>query len=470
MIGTAAPAHGQSVQWVRQFGTMDYDNALAVTTDPSGDVYVGGTTRAALPGQTSAGKDDAFLAKYDLSGNVVWFRQFGTSGEDGILAEATDAAGYIYAAGFAGGQTSIAGTAGLLAKYDSAGNQLWMRQFGAPDFSTHAFSVAADAAGDLYLIGSSANIFGFESFLAKFSASGQQQWSRVVSGASHVATDNVGHVYVVSGTRSDAQDVDVTIAQYDALGNQVWLRQFGSAIDDFPEGVDVNALGDIYIAGRQEGFDPQASFLAQYDTAGNQHWVRSFTGENFPPLAMSVVTDATGNAFVGGFTPGTFPGTTSTGLFDAFVVQYDRAGTERWVTQFGTTEGEDVRSIAVDDTGNVYVAGLTSGAFPGETLLGGTDAFLARLVTAPISVEGRVAETRKALAGMTIAAGIRQSLDQKLASGQRSAATGRQDATCGLLTAFINEVSAQDGKGLTGDQAALLRSPIDAIRAESGCR
>src|SRR3954468_3256473 len=68
MIGTAAPAHGQSVQWVRQFGTMDYDNALAVTTDPSGDVYVGGTTRAALPGQTSAGKDDAFLAKYDLSG------------------------------------------------------------------------------------------------------------------------------------------------------------------------------------------------------------------------------------------------------------------------------------------------------------------------------------------------------------------------------------------------------------------
>jgi hypothetical protein len=471
MMAAAVPAHGQTLQWARQFGTAGYDAASAVTTDAAGNIYVGGVTRGVLPGQASAGNGDAFVSRYAPSGDLIWFRQFGTAGEDGILAEATDVAGYVYVAGFMGGETSIRGTAGLLAKYDSAGNQLWLRQFGPADFSTAAVDVDTDPAGNVYVAGSAANVFGRESFLAKYSASGQQLWSHSIITSTldpmALATDKFGHVYVVG--RGGFNGADAVIAQYDELGNQVWQRQFGTASNELPQDVATDALGDVYIVGLQDGYDLEASFLAQYDTAGNQNWVRTFSAESFPPWAMTVAADAEGNAFVAGFVFGPFAGETSAGHFDAFVLQYDRAGTQRWVRQFGTPEQDEFTDIAVDDAGNIYVAGTTPAAFAGETHLGSIDAVLARLTATRPGINERIAETRSTLAGMAIAGGIRRSLEQKLASAQRSVDAGHTDAICGPLTAFANEVSAQDGKQLTAFQAALLRTSIGVPLAEAGC-
>lgn len=468
MMWVAPPAHGQDLQWVRQFGTAAYDAASAVTTDGSGHIYVGGVTRGTLPTQTSAGNGDAFVARYDPAGAVVWFRQFGTSGEDGIAAAATDAAGNVYAAGFIGGATSIAGTAGLLAKYDAAGNQLWSREFGTSGFSTSAIDLDADGAGNVYVLGTMANVFGSESFLTKYSAAGDQLWTRPISAAlqpTDLATDTFGNVYIVGRSADDA-----FIAQHDALGNQVWLQQFGTASIDVPQGVATNALGDVFVVGLQDGYDLEAAFLAQYDAAGNQNWLRSFTAETFPPWAMTVAADAQGNAFIAGFVFGTFAGETSAGHFDGFVLQYDRAGTQGWVRQFGTPAQEDVRGIALDLAGNIYVAGSTPGTFAGETSLGETDAFVARFAAADqVSLGDRLGAARTTLAGMTLPDGIRRSLDAKLAAAQRLAEAGNISGICGPLTAFANEVSAQEGKKLTPDQATVLRGAISIAVAEAGC-
>jgi len=48
IIESASPAQGQTLQWVREFGTADYDHAWAVTTDRAGNVYVGGVTRGGV--------------------------------------------------------------------------------------------------------------------------------------------------------------------------------------------------------------------------------------------------------------------------------------------------------------------------------------------------------------------------------------------------------------------------------------
>lgn len=466
MMGIA-PAQAQTLQWVRQFGTAAHDAADAVTTDAAGNIYVAGVTRGVLPTQTSAGNGDAFVARYDPSGGSVWVRQFGTTGEDGILAAATDAAGNLYLAGFIGGETSIRGTDGLLAKYDSAGNQLWVRQFGPPDFSTSAVDVDTDPAGNVYVLGRMGNLFGQAALLAKYTPAGDQLWSHPMSAPldpSHLATDTAGHVYVVGRTGTDA-----FIAQYDEVGSQVWLRQFGTPSQDLPQGVATNALGDVYVVGLQDGYDLEASFLAQYDAAGNQNWVRSFTADSFAPWAMSVAADAEGNAFVAGFVWGTFGGEATAGQFDAFVLQYDRAGTERWVRLFGTPDQERVSDVAVDGAGNVYVSGTTPGTFAGETSSGASDAFLARLTIPQVSIPGRISDTRTTLAAMTLADGIRRSLDAKLATALRSAEAGNMNATCGPLTAFANEVSAQDGKQLTSGQAVLLRGAVGMALAEAGC-
>src|SRR5439155_1266491 len=118
--------------WTRQFGTSADDLADAVAVDGTG-VYMAGFTGGTLPGQTSAGGVDAFLRKYDSSGNVLWTRQFGTSAYDSAVAIAADGTS-VYVAGFTGGtllgQTSAGGYDAFLRKYDSSGNVLWTRQFG----------------------------------------------------------------------------------------------------------------------------------------------------------------------------------------------------------------------------------------------------------------------------------------------------------------------------------------------------
>ena len=48
----------------------------------AGGIYVTGCTDGTLEGQTSSGGDDAFLVRFDTAGNLLWIRQFGSAGDD----------------------------------------------------------------------------------------------------------------------------------------------------------------------------------------------------------------------------------------------------------------------------------------------------------------------------------------------------------------------------------------------------
>lgn len=71
-----------SIAWTRFLGTPADDFGRAVAIDPAGDVYVTGTTAGTFDGQAQAGMTDAFLAKFDSAGNRLWVSQFGSVGDD----------------------------------------------------------------------------------------------------------------------------------------------------------------------------------------------------------------------------------------------------------------------------------------------------------------------------------------------------------------------------------------------------
>lgn len=199
--------------WTRQFGTSADETAYSVAAGSSG-VYLAGYTDGSFPGYTNAGLGDAFLGKYDANGNPVWTpRQLGTPGEDIAFGVAVDASGaYItgYVWGTLPGQTSAGSYDAFLRKYDNSGNILWTRQFGtsSPDV---ARGVAVSSTG-VYVAGHTPGTFsgqqsagGEDAFLRKYDTTGKLKWtSQFGTSADDEANgDAVGAsgLYVAGSTR-----------------------------------------------------------------------------------------------------------------------------------------------------------------------------------------------------------------------------------------------------------------------------
>lgn len=245
--------------------------------------------------------------------------------------------------------------------------ELWTRQFGTRG-SDIAHSAAVDRAGNIYITGSTTgaftgqNLFG-GAFLRKYDSGGNELWTRQFGqsydAASSVAVDNSGNVYVAGQTLFDA-----FLSKYDSGGNELWTRQFGTPGFDAAYSVAVDNNGNIFVAGRSENDD---AFLCKYDADGNQKWLQQFGGL-LVDIAYSVSVDGAGNAYVAGLMGQLLP--TESGPqkdYDAFLRKYDSAGSVVWSRQIDGGWGIDrAYSVVVDNAGNVYVAGETTGYFQGK--------------------------------------------------------------------------------------------------------
>lgn len=264
-----------NVLWTRQFGSSDFDTALAVALDASG-TYVAGRTEGTLPGETSAGSVDAFLRKYDPTGNVSWTRQFGTSAADWADGLAVDSSG-AYVAGLTGGtfpgEASSGGDGGdaFLRKYDPTGNVSWTRQFGTSAVDW-AYSVALDASG-LYVAGLT--------------------------------------VGTLAGETSSGGG-DGFLRKYDLIGNVLWTRQFGSSSGDAAFAVTIGGSG-VYVVGQTDA----DSFVRKYDASGELLGLERVATAGFDSAKAVAVSEA--GLYVAGETTGAFPGETNAGGVDAFL-------------------------------------------------------------------------------------------------------------------------------------------------------
>jgi Beta-propeller repeat len=211
-----------------------------------------------------------------------------------------------------------------------------------------------------------------------------------VDAATDVFADSSEGVYVVGFTDDTLPDQtsqggrDAFIRKYNSDGDEIWTRQFGTSNPETANGVSGDSSG-VYVVGLQHdndiGFGD--AFIRKYNSDGDEIWTRQF-GTSDNDEARGVSADSSG-VYVAGVTSGEFPGESSSGDADIFVRKYNSDGDEIWTRQFGTSELDFVGKvqggggISVDSSG-VYVAGQTSGGtFPDQTSEGDVDAFLAKL-------------------------------------------------------------------------------------------
>jgi hypothetical protein len=400
-VTVAGAAEAPQVEWTRQFGTPGFDVARAMAPDAS-SVYVFGAAGGALPGQTFAGgPDDVFLRRYDLAGNELWTRQFGTAGDDfpGSGPIALDDSG-IYVVGLTDGAFPGQVNAGsydvFVRKYDYDGNEVWTRQFGTAGYD-QAEGIDAGRGG-LFIAGFvegalPGQVHGgsFDAFVRRYDYDGNEVWTRQLGGSGSedfhgAAMDKTG-VYVAGSvtTLPDFEgNSDALVARYSLDGNELWTRQFGTALEDHLGGIAVRH-GAVYVAGYTFGTLPgqtsaggRDAVVRRYDTDGNEMWTRQFgTSRGDGNALMGIAVDGRG-VYVASIVGAAFPGYTSAGASDAFVRQYAPDGTELFTVQFGSPGPDSAQAVAADDSA-VYLAGRVGGPLPGQTHSGNQDAFVVKL-------------------------------------------------------------------------------------------
>jgi hypothetical protein len=375
-----------------------------VGADETG-VYALGGISGALPGQTYAGgPDDVFLRKYDHAGNELWTDQFGTSGDDFPAGAVAIDESAIYVGGLTTGAlvpgVPNAGDYDLFVRrYDANGNAIWTDQFGGSDFDE--IEGIVDYGGKVFVAGTTLSALpgqnsggSWDGLVRAYDEQGNALWTRTFGGAGSadfhgLAADKTG-VYAV-GSLSPGPDftgeIDVLLVKYDFAGNLLWVRPFGTEGEDHAEGVAA-WHGHVYVAGFVAGTLPgQVSaggadmFVRKYDSNGSVVWTRQFgTPANDTARVKRVSTSGRGVFLAGTVASGqALPGQTSAGGLDAFVRQYSHTGEEIWTLQLGTSGNDQVRSVAAGEMDDIYLSGLTSGAFLGFTNAGGNDGFVSRI-------------------------------------------------------------------------------------------
>jgi hypothetical protein len=332
-LGAPVTAQAQAnYLWVQQAGSPGDDMATASAAF-YGDVFTVGHTTGQLGADPSMGGWDAFLVKHDLSGSQQWVRQLGSSGDERAQGVAVGEDGSIYVVGNTWGSldgyANSGGTDIFLARYDAAGDLQWVRQLGS---SSDDFATSIAVSGD---------------------------------GTIAVAGYTLGSI----GGAINAGAYDVLVATYDAAGNTIWTRQYGTSGDDRAQGVGTVWGGDIYVAGHTAGaLDGNARlggtdlFLTKFDGSGARLWTRQH-GNTSANFAQGLALDWNGNVYVAGYTWGALDGQANTGLYDGMLLKYDSSGARLWTRLFGTTSPDYATGVAVDWNGdNIYVAGSTSGA------------------------------------------------------------------------------------------------------------
>jgi len=390
LVAFGIPAMAQKLAWESQFRSSGGgDQCTSAAVDSSG-VYVAGFLGAVgtMPGQTGSGRGpDSFVRKYDTSGNELWTRQFGT-GKPVFAFGAAAGGGGVYVVGQATGtfpgQMQNLNEQGFVIKYDTKGNQQWVREFGSstPNTSVFAHAVAADSSG-VYVVGVTDGALpgqmGFgngscpcgSAFIRKYDPSGTELWTHEFSltgneGANGVAVNSTG-VYVVGEAAGVFPNANVDssgffnfwVRKYDANGKEQWTSQFGpgqhmraAAVD----GTGVYAVGNMgggALPGQTSsgGYD---AFAKKYDLNGNPLWARQF-GTGASDIPYGAGSDGSG-VFLVGNTLGILPGQTSSGGYDAYIRKYDTSGNDLWTLQFGRTSDDRATGVAANSSG-VYISG-----------------------------------------------------------------------------------------------------------------
>ena len=411
-------------QWTRQLGTTGYDSSQDIAVDSNGNLFLVGFVRGELDGHPYAGRPavpggrgDAFITKYDASGNKLWTDVLGTAEDDGFEGVAVDSEGNAYVVGQShdslNGNVHAGSSDGFFAKYNPEGTLLWSRQIGTDGHDTLK-KIVSDNKDNFYTVGHTEGLLdgttshtGVDALIVKWDSDGNPLWTRQLtstawsgSTANDVAFDPVTGDIIITGFvtgslngETSTGDHDAFVARYDSKGTLLWNRQLGSTGWDAASAIELDSDGNIYISGvvpeslnGDPAFGERDFFVAKYDREGNLSWTEQL-GTTGHDIAYGIEVDSNGQVYMSGHVGGSLDGNEHSGTIDAFLTGFDTHGNRGWSEQFGSPGWDWLNQMTLDEDNNLYISGGISDSLNGDTHVGSLDPFIAKYALAQTYTE-----------------------------------------------------------------------------------
>jgi hypothetical protein len=312
--------------WNTFLGSGSNDWSYGIAVDGSGSIYVGGASLGSwgTPVRTftvSAGNADAFVAKLDGSGTLLWNTFLGGAGSDGVMDLALDGSGSVYVGGYsnaAWGTPVRAYSSGfdiLAARLNATtGGLTWNSFMGGAGYEVSG-GVALDASDNLYIAGNGDTTWGApvqafagglrDAIVVQVNSAGALNWNTFLGGP---GTDEaydaalIGTNVVVAG-RSDAtwgspwnayaSGYDAFLSEFDSSGNRLANAFFGGAGNDESVGIATDGSGGIVLAGASTATwgDPVRAYSGLLDGMVTKISA-SLAGISITPTSGLVTTEA----------------------------------------------------------------------------------------------------------------------------------------------------------------------------------
>ncbi len=231
-----------------------------------------------------------------------------------------------------------------------------------------------DAAGNIYVAGSSQNASNFYDYVVlKYAPNGTQLYAArfsptngATSPATGFALDRDGNTYLTGGITGQYLDPGFYVigngatVKFNTNGQVAWAAPYTGS------DVAVDTSGNVYVT----GFSITEYATAKLDASGSNLWTRTYVGVAAPPgspvsVSQKVAVDNAGNVYVAGwadyivYTQHPYQTNWSYGSHPVMLM-YDGAGNCVWINTYEGVGGiywGQTGGLIPDNRGNVYVVG-----------------------------------------------------------------------------------------------------------------
>jgi len=418
------------IRWALYLGGSSVDEGRGVAVDRAGSAFIAGYTESTdFEGRNNhgLGGEDAFVAKVNPDGQILWMTYVGGSGADFALAVTMDGLDNVVVAGSTSSPdlkrsvNSYHGNWDAFAAHISGSGQLLRSIYLGGSQYEEATGVAVDAQSSICVSGStlSSDFEGrtnslhgdrSDAYIVKVTPSGSVQWMVYLGGASEeegwgLAVDFEGSALLTGTTASEGFEGrinvyrggwDAFVAKVDSVGLLRWVTYCGGGLKDSAWSIAVDRSGSALVVGESESHDFERrnnqfhggqwdAFVATVSHEGSLAWM-TYLGGSGNEGAWGIAADRDDSVTVSGWTGSSdFEGAENSyhgGGSDAFVLQLSANGTPQWMQFVGGSGGDGSACLALDNSGNAIVGGTTdSNDFAGMINVhhGGADTFLAKI-------------------------------------------------------------------------------------------